>query len=193
MRSRASTAPAVQKRGLTTLSPIHNLANVQSVSSVDRAVASGLSLFLKGRTNLVRVDLAGRRWNRQMAIPARSPREKDPLLRPPPHTARIRRADGGRFGRHWRNPGRPGKPPKPERETPPDRLCSRFAKSGKFRPTRFRFRFSGFRASTAFAVQKRGQTTRGNRDRRTFIVFFGTASHATQINPNPHPINNFRI
>src|SRR5580698_7703088 len=96
MRSRASTAPAVQKRGLTTLSPIHNLANVQSVSSVDRAVASGLSLFLKGRTNLVRVDLAGRRWNRQMAIPARSPREKDPLLRPPPHTARIRRPDGGK-------------------------------------------------------------------------------------------------
>ena len=35
---RASTAFAVQKRGLTTLSPIHNLANVQSVSSVDRAV-----------------------------------------------------------------------------------------------------------------------------------------------------------
>ncbi len=77
---------------------------------------SGLSPFLKGRTNLVRVNPAGRRWNRRMPIPARMPRESDrgaqkfPLLRLAPQTARIRSrpdAEEKFRGRHGRNPSRP--------------------------------------------------------------------------------------
>ena len=97
----------------------HSVPNPQSRKRPKRIFGgqSGLSPFLKGRTNLVRVNLAGRRWNRRMAIPARRPREKIHFSvqphRPPEFVDQIEE----KLDRHWRNPGRPRKPAKSKKRT----------------------------------------------------------------------------
>jgi len=82
---------------------------------------SGLSPFLKGPTNLVRVNPARRRWNRRMAIPARRPRDL---------------TEGHSLARSTYS-ARPRKPAKSQKGTGQTASVLWFAKRDKFRLTRF--------------------------------------------------------